>query len=257
MTTIQMTSNTTPYDVFEDYAVASRIKDTGDCWLWTGAWSRAGKPVFSGKLIRTLAYTSVGHDTGGRTNLNLVTVCEDSACVHPEHLALENSVVGKMLYLKTQVDIRGDCWVWKGSTMNNDGTPRINIEGMGWGDLRMVTVRKFVYCVEKGLPYNDQVDRVSVRCGTPLCVSYKHVYEYKENKGGTCPEGHRIPSHTYRCSRCVYEKYEGVKRCERGHEMAWYEGQRGHVAMECYLCNREDAEQYMKDTAKDFLARWA
>lgn len=260
---IQMTSNTTPYDVFP-FGIASRVKDTGDCWLWEGPVDKkTGAPVFYERVgkkrcrsyVASLAYR-LCNDIVPPHSIKTLPACEDRKCVHPEHLALVSDVVGTMFRIKEKTVSCGDCLVWTGEVSGRNNSPRIHRQ-VG-STFEGVPVRTFVYAVEHGIPYAKNMDlRVRTTCDTPKCVSHRHLKAVGSDGYRPCAKGlHVIPPGDKQCKPCreATLHYDYAVRCSRGHTTEEVE----HRGIEvCDACNREDAAQYLKDTAQDFLARWA
>lgn len=69
--------------------IAARCDDVGECWLWTGALSDAGYPIFRPPgcgcmLVRRWVYANTGAALVARQPV--VSTCGDRRCVNPDHL---------------------------------------------------------------------------------------------------------------------------------------------------------------------------
>lgn len=235
-----------PYDVLPD-ELASRVKDTGDCWEWTGAFRKTtgtsprSVPRLGEILVLQEIYKTV--ETLSK-NTAIIQACENPACVHPEHLTTNYSDVGLMLRIKRTCNITPDgCWLWEGRTDN--GQPYTN------RDRKRVNVLRFVYAVERGLKVLPATTGKAVQtCGNANCVSYKHIE--LDLVPDTCSEGHRLGK-ARTCRTCEKKNSREQHRCPRAHVDTYWD----HLGyMCCDACNKEDAKTYLRETSKDFLARW-
>lgn len=250
----------TPYDVF-DFSIAEKIKDTGECWLWESTVSREGSPlhyclddkgVSRKHHVQSIAYRRV-NDTD-LLSLKLLQTCRERLCVHPYHQTHVSTDAGTMLRIRKASDIRGDCWIWTAGL--NGGAPSISRgTHAGARKLERLSVRAFVYCMEHGIEWMPNLGmKFELTCGNDLCVSFKHLRRIERWPGGKCDRGHDVKADATRCHACKHESSYEPRPCRRGHSGRYRIQNTGDG---CDLCNREDAEQYLRDTGRAFIERWS
>lgn len=69
-------------------------EETG-CWLWTGAATRIGRPIFRFKGKATLVYRAIWeflHECELTTDDHVCHKCDNGLCCNPDHLFLGNNV---------------------------------------------------------------------------------------------------------------------------------------------------------------------
>lgn len=239
-----------PANVFPKKAVPF-VDVTDDCWVWTG-----DTKISQGREQPRYG-TNSAHSFVARYNqlnvsmgLMLWPACENVRCVHPDHLALPHSVVGRMLFIKERSVAEGDCLIWKGSVRN--GSPIFPWRKPGRSAHSNYSVHRFVYTEEHGErpPHSSAV---SLTCGNQLCVSHKHIRYTVLGLGRKCPQGHELPpQYDTFCPTCRYAATRVMSECPRGHEIPPEEaadtGRKG-----CRYCRREDADAWITERNKALL----
>ena len=114
--------------------------------------------------------------------------------------------IGERLY--SNIDLIGECWVWKGKA-GTDGYARIKSKG------KMIRVHRASFAVEHGfIPPSDRL--ICHDCDNPLCVRPKHLFEGtgkdnaedREAKGRGCKGRKR----DFRLVEATASKLRGRKR---------------------------------------------
>lgn len=232
-----------PGDVFTPN-IAAHVDDTGDCWLWTGAYVTRGNgerfPMKGDLAIRTAA---LGEAHAG---VRVVPVCEDQMCVHPDHLSYNMSPEGRLMFIREKSYAQGECRIWTGK-LDYRSAPQVVIQTRP-KQLTMYTQR-YVYEQEHGVKLRPGTF-VIMSCGNGLCVSHKHMWLKQRPSDGRCLEGHVLPPDTIEyCPTC---QKISASRCSRGHVLTgWETTHGGRVACDC--CRRDDAREFIRQRNAETL----
>lgn len=149
------------FDVFPDGPV---VKDTGDCW----------EPLH-GRVQE--ARRIAARYSGYADSIRMIAICENSRCIHPDHLSSTLEPEGRLLYIKQRVESLGECLLWTGKVRS--GKPAMPMGANG----NTVSVQRYVYSQEYGCSLRHD-EEVRVSCGNDMCVNHRHIAK-KEDDNAT------------------------------------------------------------------------
>jgi len=144
---------------------------TGECWLWTGPVRGNVGRTWDGDRrwqVHILAWTlTKGPVPAGS---NVLQHCGNRLCCNPAHLYL-----GKLVkpystpeHFWRRLDKSGECWVWTGGRMNEDGYGGLKFGGRKWG------AHQLAYTLAYG-PIPDNLC-VLHHCDNPPCCRPDHLF---------------------------------------------------------------------------------
>lgn len=167
------------YSLTEVYGNLAKFIDVdGDCWVWTGNVDSRVRPApvawYRGKFIQVRSY--------GLQQVNAfkpghkIPVCGIELCVNPDHVALETSDPGKMIWINDRIYQDEECQIWT-DAVDSLGQPVMYHQPPGSNNSYEVPVQKFVWYVENhgpGYPWPTS-EKFEASCGRNMCVAPEHV----------------------------------------------------------------------------------
>ena len=231
----------TPSEVLPERWCQKWIRDTGECWEWTGPLFRnpGGEevPKAGNRAVRSVVMENVEGRSFGRQHI--IPICESPSCVHPGHLDSPFSDAGRLLFIKQNSVQRGECRIWTGRVANN--CPVVQTRRGARNQRTSLSVHRFVYTQEYGVPdFRD--GHLELTCGNRMCVSHKHITYTFRPASGLCPEGHKLPARAAsHCPTCL--AHHEQRTCSEGHVMWTYEGT--EPAKLCLTCRDNEARAFI------------
>lgn len=179
--------------------------DSNGCWVWQLSHTENQCPIGNLNGKRILPRTVLYRNKYGAHPDSLRSICNNVACINPEHFIDTKTAVGRQRLFEAKVHINSatGCWEWSGGT-NNIGYGMFTKQSGG-----MMTAHRAAWEIYKGdIPKGKHVLHT---CDNRCCVNPEHLWlgTHTENMQDMHSKGRRKKGGVYALPK---EQVQLVKR---------------------------------------------